>query len=270
MKCVLCGSTKFSIVYDLPDAKISKCKKCGLVISKPTQNESYKHYHRDTDYKKFEKHFRNIFTLRYNTILKYKSIGKVLEIGASTGVMLQIFKEHGWETLGIEPSDAYREAKKKGLKIINRLFEKADLKSNYFDVVILNHTLEHIDNPVKVLEKVFKILKKDGIVYVDVPNFDSLSAKLAGKNWKYLLPREHLYDFTPHTMMKILNKSGFKIVSVKTKSGIFDVANPFLLLWHDFMLRKKNFIPDILMIPVNIITLLLDRGVSLSVIAKKA
>lgn len=269
MKCILCGSDKFSEVYRLDSAKIVKCKKCGLVATTVGQKESYKSYHRDTDYKKYEKHFRNIFLKRFRVISKYKKKGNVLEIGASTGTMLQIFKENGWEEWGVEPSGSYKIAKKRGIKIMNEPFEKAKLPKEFFDLVILNHTLEHVENPLLVLRKVRKLLKADGICYIDVPNFDSLVSKISGKRFKYLLPHEHLYHFGPKTLRRLLDAAGFKAIYMKASSGVFDVDSIWAHFRNDFALRKKSLLPDLINAPANIITTLLNKGASLSVIAQK-
>src|SRR5579859_5368801 len=119
----------------------------------------YKKYHRDKTYQENDSHFKNIFRKRVNIVLKYIKKGRVLDVGASTGAMLDIFKEKGFETWGVEPSLSSSIAKKKGHKIIFNYFEKAKLPSDYFDAVIMNHTLEHLNNPVAILVKIHKLLK---------------------------------------------------------------------------------------------------------------
>jgi predicted rRNA methylase YqxC with S4 and FtsJ domains len=93
----------------------------------------YKKYHRDKTYEENEDHFKNIFKKRFNIAKKYKKSGQVLDIGASTGVMLDIFKENGWKTVGVEPSQSALIAKNKGHKIIKDYFEKTKLNNNLFD-----------------------------------------------------------------------------------------------------------------------------------------
>src|SRR3989344_2615507 len=122
-------------------------------------NISYTDYHRDKDYQKFESQFRNIFQKRFNIIKRFVNSGRVLDIGASTGTMIDIFAEHDYETWGVEPSESAKVAAKKGHNIVRCFFEKVDLPENFFDLVIMNHTLEHMDDPTLVLRKVKKILR---------------------------------------------------------------------------------------------------------------
>ncbi len=223
----------------------------------------YKKYHRDSDYWKFGLMFRNIFMKRFNLISRFTKKGRVLEIGSSTGVFLQIFKERGWEVLGIEPSGSANIAGKKGIKVVNSIFENAKLPKEYFDLVILNHTLEHMDNPLAVLKKANSVLKKEGILFVDVPNFGSLLSKIMGKKWPYLLPEEHKWQFTKESLSKLFKVSGFEILHWESRSGIFEYANPFLEL------SRKRFLLEILTFPYSLLATLLNMGDSMSMIGKK-
>ena len=184
-------------------------------------------YHRDESYIKNEKLFENIFEKRVNLVSKFITKGKVLEIGSATGVMLKLFKDRGWETLGVEPSGSCKEAKKKKISVVNSTFEKAELRQDYFDLVVLNHVLEHLSDPKVVLKKIYLILKKQGIVFVDVPNFGSLASRLMGKKWPYLLPEEHKHQFTKNKLTNLLNDSGLEVIHWESRSGLFEYANPF-------------------------------------------
>jgi SAM-dependent methyltransferase len=198
-----------------------------------------------------------------------KGKGRVLEIGCSTGILLENFKKAGWECLGIEPSGSALTAKKKGLKIINSTFERAKLPSNYFDLVIINHTLEHFENPIKVLTKIYIVLKNGGKVYIGVPNVGSLSANIMGKRWPYILPKEHRYHFYPQILRKMLEATGFGIVFEKSRSGIFNLEDPLARLLDELTHFKKNFITDFLGIPGAIIATAIGKGTNLSIIAEK-
>jgi len=224
---------------------------------------NYKNYHRDSDYERYTSTFRNIFLTRFHLIKKYVKTGRVLEIGSSTGVFLELFKENGYEVFGVEPSESSRVAVKKGLTIYKGYFEKLTLPKNYFDVVILNHTLEHMDDPVFVLNKVKTLLKDGGIVFVDVPNAGGLSAKIFGKNWPYRLPDEHKWQFTKKSIFTVFRKSGFRVIFWQSRSGVFEYANPFLEL------KRKSFFYDIITLPLALVSTVLNMGDSMTIIARK-
>jgi SAM-dependent methyltransferase len=269
-KCVLCKSTEYKKLFDIKQFSLLKCKKCGLVRTRGQQTISYHHYHRDEVYKDFEKLFKNIYQKRVNIIIKFKKQpGRVLDVGTSTGTMLEIFKDAGWEVWGVEPSESAKIARKRGVKILRTTFEKAKLPKNYFDVVILNHTLEHMENPIIVLKKAKMLLKNKGIILVDVPNFGGLSAKILKERWPFILPREHLFHFTPETLRKILEKTGFKVIHWQTQSGIFECANPFFEIFYSLTTFKKRFLANILGFPGALIATLANCGASLSMIGQK-
>jgi len=231
---------------------------------------NYKNYHRDKDYKKFESTFRNIFGRRLKLISRFiKKSGKVLDIGCSTGAFLDLFKETGWLTWGVEPSASAAMAGKKGHHVLRSTFEKTKLPDSNFDLVILNHTLEHMDNPELILKKVYKKLKKEGIFFVDVPNAGGLGAKLLGKYWPYRLPDEHKWQFTKKSLSKIFEKSGFEILHWESRSGIFEYANPALELWNSLSTLKKRFFFNVITLPYAAFVTILNMGDSISFIAKK-
>jgi len=190
-------------------------------------------------------------------------VGSVVDIGCSNGVFLDLFREKGFETWGVEPSENAALARAKGHKVLKSAFEKTNLPKNYFDLVILNHTLEHLDDPLGILKKVYGLLKKDGIIFVDVPNAGGLGAKLLGKYWPYRLPEEHKWQFTKQSLSKLFKKAGFKIIHFESRSGIFEYANPLLEL------HRPRFLIDILTIPYSLIATLLNMGDSMSIIGKK-
>ncbi len=231
---------------------------------------NYKKYHRDKTYEENESHFKNIFTTRFVIAERYAKRGRVLDIGASTGVMLDVFRKNKWETWGVEPSESAKIAKEKGHKIIKNYFEKAVLPTNYFNLVIMNHTLEHLDNPVLVLKKVRMILKRDGAVLIDVPNAGGLASRLMGNRWPYRLPKEHKHQFTKKSLTEVFNKAGFDAVFFKSRSGIFEFYNPIVEIWESLIGRKKRFFTNLFNIPYDTFVTMLNSGDSMTLVGKKA
>ena len=230
----------------------------------------YKKYHRDRDYLENEKLFRNIFKKRFNEAVKHvKKEGSVLEIGASNGVMLDIFKAAGWKTWGVEPSENAKAAAGKGHRILKDYFEQVELPENYFDIVIANHTLEHMDDPLFVLRKVKRILKPGGIVYIDVPNAGGAAARLLGKNWPYLLPLEHRHQFTRQSLEKIFKEAGFRVIHFESRSGLFEFADPAAELVISLTGLKKRFFVNLLTFPYALIVSLFNAGDSMSMVGRK-
>lgn len=260
-------------------AFIFQCTKCGLG---KTEGEFPKEfyfdknklvyfaYHRDPVYVENKEQFKNIFDKRADIISRFKTKGKALEAGSSTGLLLSLLKDKGWEVLGIEPSQSGASvAIEHGVPTLNTTFELVNLPQRSFDLIIFNHVLEHMENPVLILRKAHKILRKDGLSLIDVPNFASLSARLSGPTWRYILPREHRWHFTPTSLFLLLEKSGFMPVYWEAHSGIWGYGNPLKEIIESFRGRKKRFIWNILTLVPTFILTKFKSGTGLTVIAQK-
>lgn len=254
-KCPICDH---KLLPSTPGVEV--CEWCGLGVTTKTPSQNYKHYHRDNQYFESESLFRDIFQKRLQIIEKFKKTGKALEIGSSTGVMLELFQKRGWEVMGVEPSKKACEiANRRGIKTLNTNFESVTL-DNMYDVVILNHVLEHLDNPKLILKKCFQILNRGGLVFIDVPNFGSSASRFWKSKWKYLLLDEHNWHFTHKSLSKLLRISGFNEIHWEARSGILDWGK--LSLRKNLLFGLSTFIPDLIITKLKL-------GTSLTVIGQK-
>ena len=265
MNCPICkhkmlifGKIQYYIIY--------RCSNCGFGLTSGTKLQKGD-YHRDDTYKEEEKLFRNIFSKRVKIIDKLMKPGKVLEIGSSTGIFLSLLQEKGWQVRGVEPSRvAAKIAEARGIPVLAEGFEKIRLTEKY-DLIILNHTLEHLEDPIGVTKKAKSFLTPKGYIFIDLPNFDSWSAKVMKKNWPLLLPQEHLWHFTEKSM-KLLLKD-FRIVYVNKSSGIWDYGNPAKGLIQSLIGRKKRFFKEFFTAKPSWMLSKLGKGSDLMVIARK-
>lgn len=268
--CISCNN-KLKFLGKNHNWDIFQCLSCGLGVTVGEFPQTpYSAYHRDPVYIKEKDQFKNIFQKRVGVIGKFKNPGRVLEVGSSTGLFLSLLKNKGWEVQGVEPSKtSTQEALKNNILTNNFTFEEAQIPSQSYDLVIFNHVLEHMDDPVNVLQKANSVLKKDGLILIDVPNFGSLSAKLRGANWQYILPKEHRWHFTPKSLITLLAKTGFQTVHWETHSGIWGYGNPLREVWESLMGGKKRFIWNILTAIPSWILTKFNAGSGLTVVAQK-
>ncbi|MDO8638494.1 MAG: class I SAM-dependent methyltransferase [Candidatus Daviesbacteria bacterium] len=267
MNCFVCGE-QLKFFCRIGNQEIYRCPNCGLGV---TQNlvSQQGDYHRDETYSAELELFTNIFLKRVKIISQFKKTGMVLEIGASTGVMLELLKKQGFQVTGVEMSRvAAKIAEEKGLKIIIDKFENIKFKDS-FDIIILNHTLEHLENPQEIIEKCFLILNKGGIIYIDVPNFGSWSAKQQKCSWPLLLPEEHLWHFTSQALTILLHKNKFQVIFKEQASGIFDLVDPLQELIFAITHLKKRFFTELITIVPSFVISKLQIGTDLMIIAKK-
>jgi len=143
-------------------------------------------------------------------IIPFKKNGKILDIGCGNGIFLSMMKQNGWDTYGLEVSEAcVIEANKAGINVLMGKLEESNFHNKQFDVIVANQVLEHVYDPVNFLIECRRILKDDGILILGVPNFESYDAKLFKEHWTALQVPTHLYHFTHDTINNLLKKTGF-------------------------------------------------------------
>ena len=197
---------------------IGKCTNCGLLKTFP--NKNLKHIpqpSRDLFYEKNRRFFEGLFRPVVDKITSYKKTGKVLDIGCSSGILLQLLKNKGFDVYGIEPDKkAYLTASKKfKAKIFFGFLEGFAKKTkNKFDIIIYNHVLEHIDDVLNEIKLSKSILNKNGILTIGVPNTGNIIFSLRKKYWESLMPNEHIWHFSTEYLVNLLKDQGFKILNV--------------------------------------------------------
>lgn len=240
LPCDLCGSKNLDLhlkdvtTWEHPGKfTFVKCQSCGLVFlnprPKPDQISKYyppERYWADEDIrkpprrlitKKWKRLREKTYGLLYKEIFRrFPKPAKILDIGCGTGGFLTGFKERGWQVLGTEisPEAASFSQKVYGFPVkVGDLLE-LDFSGEKFNVVTLNGVLEHLFSPRESLEKINQLLEQDGLLVIVIPNIESLGARIFGKDWWALQPPRHLYHFSPKTIRTLLEKTGFKVLSI--------------------------------------------------------
>lgn len=147
--------------------------------------------------------------------------GRVLDIGCGSGRFLYQMKLKGWETWGVELSAKGAEIgnSRHALNIQACTVHDADLPQGGFDYVRLNHSFEHLLDPRPTLDRIRGLLTPTGLLFIGVPNVDSLAARMFGRHWWNLGPPVHPFNYSPSTLTNLLRQHGFEIVSVRTNSN---------------------------------------------------
>lgn len=121
-----------------------------------------------------------------------------------------------------------------------------DYPRDYFDYIIFGDVLEHLRNPIAVLERLKPYIKKDGCILTSIPNVMNISVifELLSGKWEYrdsgILDRTHLRFFTLETIKTMFSKAGYDICEVYANRNV-KVEN--IPEWFKNMLKKYNFAP---------------------------
>jgi 2-polyprenyl-3-methyl-5-hydroxy-6-metoxy-1,4-benzoquinol methylase len=257
MKCRICENSKENENYNIKEMMFGlrdefeylKCAKCGcLQIIKIPKNLSkyYKNYHlhdiktdnkfglikklrvlRDK-YVLFGRGLIGKFLIRFfppiDGLEAIKKLNldketKILDVGCGTGTLLKILQDIGFnKTLGV---DLYIEKDiilEEGLKIIKGSIFSIEEKQ---DLIIFNHSFEHISNPFMVLKHVSKILNNNGKCLIRIPIIPSFAWDYYGINWVQIDAPRHIFLHSINSMEILAKKSDFKIKDILYDSTAF-------------------------------------------------
>ena len=197
--------------------------------------------HTDGNKTVFEKMYQFVKGIALKNKLKLintqSSKGRILDIGAGVGDFLQVAKNDGWQTIGIEPSDKAKTiAKSKGVSFVEDL---SKLENNSFDIITMWHVLEHVPDLENQIKELKRLLKPNGTVIIAVPNFKSHDALHYGKYWAAYDVPIHLWHFSKTAIKKLFAKEDLHLVKVlPMKFDSFYVS----LLSEKYKTGKMNFI----------------------------
>jgi SAM-dependent methyltransferase len=139
--------------------------------------------------------------------------GRVLDVGAGPGRLVEALAAAGFDARGIEPSRRSAELARQAGRAVERhsLSEHAD---SGLDAAVMWHVLEHLDDPGGALATVRPWLRPGGLVLVAVPNAASLQAEIAGNAWLHWDVPRHRVHFTADGLTRLLGSSGFEVTAV--------------------------------------------------------
>ncbi len=151
--------------------------------------------------------------------------GRLLEVGCGAGDLLAHFAALGWDTYGVDPSTAATTAAaRQGATVHTGTLQDQPWPAASFDLVIFQHSLEHIPDPVAALREASTLLAPGGQLIVDVPNWASWQRHLFGNRWVMLdLPR-HLQHFSPRALIRLAERLDLEPRSVGTSSNAISTA----------------------------------------------
>lgn len=233
MRICWCGNTDLTPF----NRDYGECKACGtLVFLKDTPPDQFLVRDDETDYygKKYwlehqqdafgnadiHSRARNDLTERnlhwLKTLLKYRTPpAKVLELGCSHGSFVALLRQAGYDASGVEMSPwvvAFGQ-NTFGVPILVGPVEDLEISPASLDVVVLMDVLEHLPSPVATMAHCLKLLKPDGLLLVQTPQFkEGMNyAELTEAKARFLemlIPEEHIYLFSDRSATRLFQQLG--------------------------------------------------------------
>jgi 2-polyprenyl-3-methyl-5-hydroxy-6-metoxy-1,4-benzoquinol methylase len=147
---------------------------------------------------------------------------KLLDIGCGGGTFLARMRELGWNVQGVEPDPTAAAAAREelGLQVFNGSLAAADLPDESFDAVTVNHVIEHVTDPVRLLREAWRLVRPGGRLIVITPNVASLAHRMHRRSWYCLDPPRHLVLFSRRTLDLCAQQAGISSREVRTSSRL--------------------------------------------------
>lgn len=234
--CPICDKEKFKKYMGCIDNTVSNkkfeivgCEFCNFKFTNPRPSEKeIGIYYKSEKYISHSNTNKGLIAKLYQIIRKKTlggkielmnklkwSKGSILDVGCGTGMFLEVCKNNGWVTDGIEPDQDARSLAEGRLKkrIEPNILES--FKKKTFDIITMWHVLEHIHKLNETIQWMNNRLNSDGYLIVAVPNYESKDAQIYQENWAaYDLPR-HLYHFSQGSITELMKKNNFELVEKK-------------------------------------------------------
>lgn len=228
-KCIICQHKKFFKDSNIFGINYLMCQKCSHVfVDRRLSDKSIEKYYSNesTDSlktysnKKVKKIRQDILEPKIKFVKKFSNGKKWLDVGSADGTALSVCKKMGFDVNGIELNENSRKYAKKINKV--ELYQKSleeFVKENKtkFDVISFFTVLEHLPNPISSLKTAHSILKKNGIIAIDVPNYNSISTyvqKLKPSLNRHLAPHSHIMMFSQKSLEYAMKRTGFRPIAI--------------------------------------------------------
>ena len=211
---------------------------------------------------------------RFNNLNIYVHEGekKFLDVGCGEGHCLIEAIRKGWRAHGVDISDnRIPKARDNSIKFYQSNLIDCHFPDNFFHIIYMDSVLEHVLNPLEYLLEIKRIMTKDGVVYIGIPNEDSLlndirkifySLKASDISPK-LKPFEtpyHVVGFNESSIQFILKSAQLEIKQIRNFACRLEFlrAKPF----------SKTFFQSLLLLPIYLLAVPMRKEVYLEVYAQ--
>jgi SAM-dependent methyltransferase len=139
--------------------------------------------------------------------------GDLLDFGSGWGAVLDAAGRAGWRATGIEVDERkVAFCREHGLNAVYGDLLAQPFAAASFDAAIAEQVFEHLYSPVDYMKALHRVLRPGGVLYVAVPNFGSIAARLRGPEWEYVHPASHVRYFDRRTLADLSERSGFEVL----------------------------------------------------------
>lgn len=179
----------------------------------------------------------------YGNIIEECTYGRMmLEVGYCNPFIINAMKERGWITWGIDinPTLTGKGNLYQGDFLTYDFTipgkevgeEKLDRK---FDLIWMGHSLEHMSDPLKAIEKAYDLLDQKGVLFISTPDIGFIQHQTM-PGWAHLKSKEHYILWSERALCRELESRGFNII-VKRRN----FSTRFASWWDLHIIAQKRY-----------------------------
>lgn len=159
---------------------------------------------------------------------------RVIDVGCGYGDLLMFLQSRGCSVLGIElDGRAAVAGRELGIPIEPRPLAELALEPGSVDIVIMQHSLEHIADPSETVAEIARVVRPGGQLHISVPSGAAAGLRLERDRWGALSYPLHFWFFTPESLSRLLLEHGFDVTESRSRTIIMDHVRLFRRAIHD-------------------------------------
>jgi len=173
-------------------------------------------------------------------VQKVQLEGRLLDVGAGSGMLIEQAIQMGYQAEGVEPSAwLHRVARERSLPVHLGTFPHSAARGE-FDIITLIDVIEHVSDPMELLRNIAGSLAEGGIAIIVTPDVNSVAARILGWSWWHFRVA-HIGYFNKLTLLFALDQAGLRPVLLRRPSWFFTAD----YLWA----RLHRYLPRFLRLP---------------------
>lgn len=230
-RCPLCGSERHITRFHGEGFRVVKCRDCGLAYSDAASASIDA---QETEFNGEIEPEQPHIQRRVQDILRYVPRGQALDIGCGRGEVSILLSRHGFTCEGIDTGRGVIEHLRRAHPEVTWHCGRAEeflSEARSFDVVTMYHVLEHVEQPVRMMELAARAVRRGGLIVVEVPNAGGLQARLRGRAWDYM-KEDHLNYFGARQLVRLGRRVGCAVLAGK---GFYHFSYPQNVWWKDWV-----------------------------------
>jgi SAM-dependent methyltransferase len=159
----------------------------------------------------------------------FRKTGRILDIGCSAAFFLHLAQKRGWKGQGVEiaPWAANFSQKELGVDVYNGMLQDAKFDDASFDVVFSSHVMEHIGQPLPLLQEMARVLRPGGAHVTVVPTQFYSPTWLLTRRFYGDPPPTHASFYSPRSYSAFLKKAGLRVQTLKCNIELIRLRDMF-------------------------------------------